>query len=72
MTAGALRPYRAVFRARFELLLQYRAAALAGFGTQCWWGAIKVMVFAAFLSGPVPSPMTLRQTIDYIWLGRRC
>ena len=70
MTAGALRPYRAVFRARFELLLQYRAAALAGFGTQCWWGAIKVMVFAAFLSGPVPSPMTLPQTIDYIWLGQ--
>jgi len=70
VTAGALRPYRAVFRARFELLLQYRAAALAGFGTQCWWGAIKVMVFAAFLGGPVPSPMTLRQTIDYIWLGQ--
>jgi ABC-2 type transport system permease protein len=70
VTAGALLPYRAVFRARFELLLQYRAAALAGFGTQCWWGAIKVMVFAAFLSGPVPSPMTLRQTFDYIWLGQ--
>jgi len=70
VTAGALRPYRAVFRARFALLLQYRAAALAGFGTQCWWGAIKVMVFAAFLSGPVASPMTLRQTIDYIWLGQ--
>ena len=70
MTAGALRPYLAVFRARFQLLLQYRAAALAGFGTQCWWGAIKVMVFAAFLRGEVPSPMTLRQTIDYIWLGQ--
>jgi len=70
VTAGVLRPYRAVFRARFQLLLQYRAAALAGFGTQCWWGAIKVMVFAAFLSGDVHSPMTLRQTIDYIWLGQ--
>lgn len=70
MTAGGLRPYRAVFRARFQLLLQYRAAALAGFGTQCWWGAVKVMVFAAFLSGSVASPMTMRQTIDYIWLGQ--
>jgi ABC-2 type transport system permease protein len=68
--AIALRPYRAVFRARFHLLLQYRAAALAGFGTQCWWGAIKVMVFAAFLAGPVASPMTLRQAIDYVWLGQ--
>ena len=68
--ATALRPYQAVFRARFQLLLQYRAAALAGFGTQCWWGAIKVMVFAAFLRGPVASPMTLRQAIDYVWLGQ--
>ena len=70
MTAGAMRPYQAVFRARFQLLLQYRAAALAGFGTQCWWGAIKVMIFAAFLVGPVASPMTLRQTVDYVWLGQ--
>ena len=70
MTSAALRPYSAVFRARFQLLLQYRAAALAGFGTQCWWGAIRVMVFTAFLSGPVASPMTLRETVDYIWLGQ--
>jgi len=70
MMAGAIRPYQAVFRARFQLLLQYRAAALAGFATQCWWGAIKVMIFAAFLAGPVASPMTLRQTIDYVWLGQ--
>lgn len=68
--ATALRPYQAVFRARFALLLQYRAAALAGFGTQCWWGTVKVMVFTAFLSGAAASPMTLRQSIDYIWLGQ--
>jgi ABC-2 type transport system permease protein len=68
--AIAMRPYHAVFRARFQLLMQYRAAALAGFGTQCWWGGIKVMVFAAFLGGAVASPLTLRQTIDYIWLGQ--
>jgi len=70
VTPRALRPYVAVFRARFQLLLQYRAAALAGFGTQCWWGAIKVMVFTAFITGSASSPMTLRQTIDYIWLGQ--
>lgn len=68
--AVALRPYRAVFRARFQLLLQYRAAALAGFGTQCWWGAVKIMVFAAFLRGATASPMTLREAVDYIWLGQ--
>ena len=42
------RPYLAAFRARFLLMLQYRAAALAGFATQCWWGAIHIMVIAAF------------------------
>ena len=70
MIAAAIRPYQAVFRARFQLLIQYRAAALAGFGTQCWWGTIKVMVFAAFLRDAVSSPMTLRETVDYIWLGQ--
>jgi ABC-2 type transport system permease protein len=68
--AALLRPYRAVFRARFQLLLQYRAAAIAGFGTQCWWGAIKLMVFAAFLRGATDSPMSFREAVDYIWLGQ--
>jgi ABC-2 type transport system permease protein len=65
-----MRPYLAVLRVRFELLLQYRAAALAGFGTQCWWGAIKVMVLAAFFRGATAVPMTFQQTLDYIWLGQ--
>ena len=67
---AALRPYTAVFRTRFSLLLQYRAAALAGFGTQCWWGVIKIMVLAAFFRSAATTPMTLRQAIDYIWLGQ--
>lgn len=69
MTA-VLRPYAAVFKARFTLLLQYRAAAFAGFVTQCWWGGIKVMVLAAFFRGVSTTPMTLRQAIDYVWLGQ--
>lgn len=69
MTA-AVRPYAAVFRARFTVLLQYRAAALAGFVTQCWWGAIKIMVLAAFIRGASSPPMTVGQTIDYIWLAQ--
>jgi ABC-2 type transport system permease protein len=64
------RPYLAVAGARFRLLLQYRAAALAGFVTQCWWGAVKIMVLTAFYSGAATTPMTLRQTIDYIWLAQ--
>lgn len=66
----ALRPYQAVFRARFTLLVQYRAAAFAGFATQCWWGAIKVMVLTAFFRSATSTPMTLRQAIDYVWLGQ--
>lgn len=65
-----MRPYLAVLRVRFALLLQYRAAALAGFGTQCWWGAIKVMVLAAFFRGATAVPMTFQQTVNYIWLGQ--
>jgi ABC-2 type transport system permease protein len=65
-----LRPYQAVVRARFNLLLQYRAAALAGFVTQCWWGALKIMVLSAFFRGAASAPMTMQQAIDYIWLGQ--
>jgi ABC-2 type transport system permease protein len=67
----ALRPYAAVVRARFSVLLQYRAAAVAGFLTQCWWGGIKVMVLTAFFAASTaPPPMTLPQAIDYVWLGQ--
>ena len=57
---AAVAPYLAAFSARFQLVLQYRAAALAGFATQCWWGAIKIMVLAAFFYGAHRAqPMTL-------------
>lgn len=71
-----LRPGFAVFRARFLTLLQYRAAALAGVMTQLWWGAMKIMVLAAFFlqtsgqAGVPPQPMTLTQAITYVWLGQ--
>src|SRR5688500_7658138 len=66
----ALRPYTAVAGMRFRLLLQYRAAAVSGFLTQCWWGAIKIMVLAAFFRSAATTPMTIRQAIDYIWLAQ--
>ena len=72
MTAivATLRPYQAVFKARFTLLLQYRAAAFAGFVTQCWWGGIKLMVLAAFFRSVRTTPMTFQQAVDYVWLGQ--
>ncbi|WP_233167483.1 ABC transporter permease [Xylophilus sp. ASV27] len=52
-------------------MLQYRSAALAGFATQCWWGGIKVMVFAAFYGGAgAGAPMSLAQAITYTWLAQ--
>jgi ABC-2 type transport system permease protein len=67
------RPYTAAFVARFVLMLQYRAAAIAGFATQCWWGGIKVMMYAAFIhSSPAAaqSPISLAQVITYTWLAQ--
>jgi len=66
-----VRPGYAVFRARFMALLQYRAAALAGLGTQLFWGIIRVMIFTAFFaSTTAEQPMTLEETITYVWLGQ--
>jgi len=70
----AARPYLAAFASRFLLMLQYRAAALAGFATQCWWGGIKVMIYAAFFAAApaaaAASPMSLPQVITYTWLAQ--
>jgi ABC-2 type transport system permease protein len=63
--------YWAILGARFRTLLQYRAAAFAGFGTQLWWGLMRVMIFEAFYrSTTAPQPMTIEQVITYIWLSQ--
>jgi len=67
---GQLSPYLAVLRARFLLVLQYRAAAAAGFATQAWFGVIGVMVLAGFYHGAAHQPISLGQAIGYIWLGQ--
>ena len=68
---SSLRPYLAAFRARFQLMLQYRAAALAGFATQCWWGGIRIMVFAAFYGvNAAAAPISLSNAVTYVWLGQ--
>lgn len=66
-----MRAYWAIVSARFRMLLQYRAAAAAGFGTQCFWGLIRVMVLQAFYRATTAAqPMSLPQVVDYIWLGQ--
>lgn len=67
----SFKPYIAVLSARFRTLLQYRAAAFAGFGTQLFWGLIRIMIFAAFFeSTQAEQPMTYDQVVTYIWLSQ--
>jgi ABC-2 type transport system permease protein len=52
-------------------MLQYRAAALAGFATQCWFGIIRILIFAAFYAdGAAKAPMSLQNAVTYTWLGQ--
>src|SRR5439155_16836295 len=67
---SGMNAYAAILSARFRTLLQYRAAAAAGFGTQLFWGFIRVMIFTAFYrSSTAPQPMSLPQVVTYVWLG---
>ncbi len=64
-----MKAYAAVLSARFRMLLQYRAAAVAGFVCQFFWGLMRVMIFEAFyLSTAATQPMTREETVTYIWL----
>ena len=63
--------YLAVLKIRVKVLLQYRAAAFAGIITQAFWGLLNVMIFKAFFSQSAgPEPITLAQTITFVWLGQ--
>ena len=67
----SLRPFWAVVSARYRTLLQYRAAAFAGFVTQLFWGAIKLMILAAFYAAATgPQPMNMAEVVAYVWLGQ--
>jgi ABC-2 type transport system permease protein len=71
VTSASFNAYAALFRARFRTLLRYRAAALAGIGTQVFWGLLKVMILEAFYrNSTVPQPMSFRDTVTYTWLGQ--
>jgi ABC-2 type transport system permease protein len=66
-----MKPYITMFRARFSLMLQYRTAAWAGFFTQAFFGFVIVMRYVGFFSSSVrEQPMSLQETVSYIWLGQ--
>jgi ABC-2 type transport system permease protein len=63
--------YFALLGARVRMLLQYRAAALAGLGTQIFFGLVRVMIFEALYAGvSTEQPIALPDTITYVWLGQ--
>jgi len=64
-----VKPYIALFRIRVVNSIQYRAAALAGVTTQFAWGFMLILAFMAFYeSNPYAFPMTMQQTVSYIWM----
>ena len=66
-----MKPYLAIFSSHFRALLQYRAAALAGVGTQLFFGIVRLMIFDAFYrSSTIVQPMTLDEVTTYIWLSQ--
>ena len=66
-----MKAYLAILSSRVRTLLQYRAAAIAGVGTQLFFGIVRMMIFDAFYqSSGAAIPMTHQQTITYIWLGQ--
>jgi viologen exporter family transport system permease protein len=68
----AFGPYRALLAARYRMLLQYRTAALAGIGTQAFWGGLRLMVLAAFYraGSGAHAPIELSALLSYVWLGQ--
>ena len=63
--------YLSNFIIRTKSLLQYRTAAWAGFGTQFFFGLVRIMIFFGFYSANTsPQPLNLDQVVDYMWLGQ--
>lgn len=66
---AGLYKYWSLFRIRLLNGLQYRTAAVAGMVTQFFWGAMEILIFAAFYQGnPEHFPMQMQAVSSYIWL----
>lgn len=63
--------YRAIISAKVRMLLQYRAAAIAGFFTQAFFGLVMILYYQAFYGASTArQPISLSQVVSYIWLGQ--
>ena len=62
-----MREYFSVFRMRWRMELQYRAAALGGIICQMFFGMIYVALYRALYAGK-PQAMPLSAVTTYVWL----
>jgi ABC-2 type transport system permease protein len=63
--------YWAIMKMRMKVLLQYRAAAGAAMIAQIFWGILMTMILRSFYASVSnPEPITLSQSITFIWLGQ--
>lgn len=65
-----MRPYLAIFAARFRQGLQYRAAAWAGALTQVCFGLFLVSALEAFSAASPGAAGSFGKTASYVWLGQ--
>ena len=65
-----MRTYLNYFKLRIITNLQYRAAALAGIGTQLFFGLTYIMLYIALYESNtgVNPPMNLQSLITYLWM----
>lgn len=64
-----MKKYLAIFRIRFIYSVQYRIVVFSHIFTGFLWGLMLVLAYSAFYrSDPASFPMTLSQTVSYMWL----
>lgn len=67
-----MKAYLNYFKLRFIVNLQYRISAIAGIGTQIFFGLVFIMVYLAFYESNSLTnyPMEWNDLVTYIWLNQ--
>lgn len=66
-----MKSYISYFKLKFKTGLQYRAAAIGGMSTQIFFGLVYVAIYVAFYESDSSNlPMSLKETVSYVWLGQ--
>ncbi len=65
-----MKAYISYFRLKFIASLQYRVSALSSILTQFFFGLVYILVFIAFFKTDAETPLTLSETITYLWLNQ--